>query len=314
MTPRKIIIDTDPGRDDAAAILMALASPELEVLGLVTVAGNVPLRCTERNARWLVELAGRPEIPVYLGCDRPRLRKPITSEHVHGPTGLGDFPLPEPRTPLAPGRGVDFIVDTVTSSPPGTITLCTLGPLTNVATALIEAPRIAEKIREIVMMAGAYGEVGNIWPCAEYNVYADPHAAAVVFRSGIPITTAPLDITHQALSSPERIARIAAIGNDGSRVIASLLSYRPPGDYFAQWYEIGAPLHDACPVAYLLKPDLFGGRKVNVMIETTSELTLGMTVVDWWYVTDRPPNAYFLREIDADGFYALLTERLARLP
>ncbi len=311
---RRIIIDTDPGQDDAVAILLALASPEdFDVLGIVAVAGNVPLALTEKNARRIVELAGRTDVPVHAGCVRPMVRTLRTAEHVHGRTGLDGYALPEPTMPLAAKHGVDFIVDTVMAAPEGEITLCTLGPLTNVAMALVKQPAIAGRLSRIVMMGGAYFEVGNITPAAEFNIYVDPQAADVVFRSGIPLTVAPLDLTHKMLTTETRRRAFAAIGNRTGAAVAGLLSFSERFD-LTKYGSIGAPLHDPCVIAWLLKPELFEGREINVSIETVSELTMGMTVADWWRVTDRPANALFLREGDADGYYALLTERLARLP
>ncbi len=312
---RRIIIDTDPGQDDAVAILLALASPEdFDVVGIVAVGGNVPLAHTEKNARRLVELAGRTDVPVYAGCGRPMARPRLqTAEHVHGPTGLNGYELPEPKVPLQAQHGVDFLVDTLMAAPQGEITLCTLGPLTNVAMALVKQPAIAGRVREIVMMGGAYFEVGNITPTAEFNIYVDPEAADVVFRSGIPITVAPLDVTHSALTTAPRLQAFADIGNRAGAAVAGLLSFSERFD-LQKYGGIGAPLHDPCVIAWLLRPELFKGRHINVSIETSSPLTLGMTVADWWRVTDRPANALFLRDVDADGFYALLTERLARLP
>ncbi len=311
---RRIIIDTDPGQDDAVAILLALASPQdFDVVGVVAVAGNVPLALTEKNARRIVELAGRPDVPVHAGAARPMVRPLRTAEHVHGRTGLDGYALPEPTVPLAEKHGVDFIVDTVMAAPAGEITLCTLGPLTDVALALTKQPAIAGRIAEIVMMGGAYFEVGNITPTAEFNIFVDPHAADMVFRSGIPLTVAPLDLTHRMLTTEERRQAFAAVGNRAGAAVAGLLSFSERFD-LTKYGGIGAPLHDPCVIAWLLKPDLFEGRQVNVSIETTSELTMGMTVADWWRVTDRPANALFLRDGDAEGYYALLTERLARLP
>ena len=311
---RRIIIDTDPGQDDAVAILLALASPEeLEVLGIVAVAGNVPLALTEKNARRIVELAGRTDVPVHAGCGRPMVRSLRTAEHVHGRTGLDGYALPEPAIPLAEKHGVDFIVDTVMAAGEGEITLCTLGPLTNVAMALIKQPAIAGRLRHIVMMGGAYFEVGNITPAAEFNIYVDPHAADVVFRSGIPLTVAPLDLTHRMLTTEKRRQAFAAIGNRTGEAVAGLLSFSERFD-LTKYGSVGAPLHDPCVIAWLLQPDLFTGRDINVSIETVSELTMGMTVADWWRVTDRPANALFLCDGNADGYYQLLTERLARLP
>ena len=313
MTARqKIIIDTDPGQDDAVAILLALASPELEILGITAVAGNVPLHLTEKNARKICELAGRPETPVFKGAIRPLLRRLVTAEAVHGKTGLDGPDLPEPAMKLQPGQAVDFIIDTLMHHDAGTVTLCTLGPLTNIALALNRDPRIAPRIQRIVMMGGGYFEQGNVTPSAEFNIYVDPHAADVVFGSHIPIVMMPLDVTHKALTTRKRVDAIRSIGTPVGKATAELL------DFFERFDETkygtdGAPLHDPCVIAWLLKPDLFSGRECNVTIETMSELTLGATVIDWWQVTDRPRNAHVMRDIDADGFFALLTERLARL-
>ena len=310
---RKIIIDTDPGRDDAAAILLALASPELEVVGIVAVAGNVQLHHTERNARRIVDLSGRSDVPVYAGCERPIERELVTSEHVHGQTGLAGYELPEPRMRLESRHGVDFIIETVMSAESGTITLCCIGPLTNIGTALVKEPRVAARIREIVLMGGTRAEVGNITPTAEYNMYVDPEAADIVLKSRIAITIAPLDVTGLVLASRQRLARFASLGNRAGRAIAGLLDFSQNLD-FTRWGGIGAPLWDPCAVAYLLQPELFKGKMVNVCIETTSPLTRGTTVVDWWQATDRSPNVNFLWDINVEGFFDLLTDRFARLP
>jgi len=313
MQPRKIIIDTDPGQDDAVAILLALASPEqIEVLGITCVAGNVPLALTARNARMVCELAGRPDIPVFAGCDRPLGRALVTAEHVHGKTGLDGPSLPEPQMPLQSQHAVDFIIDTVRSHPPGTITLCPLGPLTNIATALARAPDIAPRLQEIVLMGGAYFEVGNITPAAEFNIYVDPQAAQAVFAAGVPLVVMPLDVTHKALVTAERNAAFRNLGTPVGIAVAQMTEFFERYDR-EKYGSLGAPLHDPCVTAYLLAPHLFSGRHVNVEIETTSELTMGMTVADWWRVTDRPANATFMGQIDADGFFTLLTQRLARL-
>ena len=308
----KIIIDTDPGQDDAVAILLALASPELEVLAVTAVAGNVPLALTARNARVVCELAGRPDIPVHAGCDRPMARDLVTAEHVHGKTGLDGADLPDPTMPLAPGHAVDVLIETLRREPPGTVTLCPLGPLTNIGTALERAPDIASRIARIVLMGGAYFEVGNITPAAEFNIYVDPEAARAVFASGVPITVLPLDATHKALTTRARNDAFRAAGGVGE-VVAGWTGFFERFDKQKYGSE-GAPLHDPCVIAWLLRPDLFRGREVNVEIEVESPLTRGMTVADWWGVTDRAPNALFIGDVDADGFFALLTERIARLP
>ncbi|MET3924632.1 nucleoside hydrolase [Devosia sp. 2618] len=312
--PRKIIIDTDPGQDDAVAILLALASPEeFDVLGVVAVAGNVGLHHNANNARKVVELSGRREVPVYAGCARPIRRALVTAEYVHGETGLDGPDLPDPTIPLQAQHGVDYIIDTLMEAEPRTITLCTLGPLTNIAMAIIKQPAIVERIAEIVMMGGAYFEVGNITPAAEFNVYVDPEAADIVLRSGAPITMLPLDVTHQIQSTPDRLAKILGIGNASSKAVHDMLTFSETFD-LKKYGWTGAPLHDPTVIAYLLRPDLFEGRQCNVTIETASELTVGMTVTDYWHVTDKPKNVNYLRNGNADGFYALLTERLARLP
>ncbi len=310
---RKIIIDTDPGQDDAVAILLALASPELEVLGLTCVAGNVPLGLTQKNARIVCELAKRPDIKVFSGCEVPLERELVTAEHVHGKTGLDGPDLPDPTMELADGHAVDFLIDTLRSQPSGSVTLCPLGPLTNVATAFTRAPDIVERVQEIVLMGGAYFEVGNITPTAEFNIYVDPEAADIVFKSGVTLTVMPLDVSHKALVTKPRNDAFRALGNAAGIAVAQMTDFFERFD-LAKYGSDGAPLHDPCVTAYLIRPDLFTGRFVNVGIETGSELTRGMSVADWWGVTDRTPNATFIGDIDADGFFALLTERLARLP
>ena len=311
--PRKIIIDTDPGQDDAVAILLALASPvEIDVLGVVAVAGNVPLPLTEKNTRIICELAGRPDIPVFAGCDAPMARKLVTAEHVHGKTGLDGPQLPEPTMPLQAQHGVDYIIETLRTEPPGTVTLVPIGPLTNIGVAFKRAPDIIERVQEIVLMGGAYFEVGNITPAAEFNIYVDPEAADMVFKSGATITVMPLDVTHKALTSAKWIADIKALDTDVGRMVASWTDFFERFD-IEKYGSQGAPLHDPCTIAYLINSDLFQGRHINVAIETHSDLTLGMTVADWWRVTDRPANAMFMGSVDDKGFFDLLTERLARL-
>ena len=312
MTAQKIIIDTDPGQDDAVAILLALASPEIEVLGLTCVAGNVPLALTAKNAWIICELAGRPDLPVYAGCDRPLKRDLVTAEHVHGKTGLDGIALPDPTMPLAEGHAVDFLIETLRREPAGSVTLCPIGPLTNIATALHRAPEIAGRIRQIVLMGGAYFQVGNITPAAEFNIYVDPEAADIVFRSGIPLVVMPLDVTHKALTTRPRIEAFRALGTRVGEAVASWTDFFERFD-MEKYGSEGAPLHDPCTIAWLLRPDLFAGREINVEIELHGQYTAGMTVADWWRVTKRAPNALFIRDVDADGFYALLTERLARL-
>ncbi|MFV1530102.1 MULTISPECIES: nucleoside hydrolase [unclassified Phaeobacter] len=313
MSARKIIIDTDPGQDDAVAILLALASPEeIDLLGITCVAGNVPLALTQTNARRVCEVAGRPDMAVHAGCDAPLARPLITAEHVHGKTGLDGPELWDPTMPLAATHAVDFIIDSLRREAPGTVTLCPLGPLTNIATAFQKAPDIVARVQEIVLMGGAYFEVGNITPAAEFNIYVDPEAAAAVLSSGVPVTMMPLDVTHKALATRPRIEAIRALATKVGDFTADMLDFFERFDVEKYGSE-GGPLHDPCVIAYLIRPELFSGRKINVVVETTSELTLGMTVADWWGVTDRPANALFIGDLDADGFFDLITSRLATL-
>ena len=313
MSRRKIIIDTDPGQDDAVAILLALASPqEIDLLGIVAVAGNVPLPLTQKNARIVCELAGKRDGLVFAGCDTPLSRKLVTAEHVHGKTGLDGPQLSDPTMPLQDRHGVEFIVDVLRQEPPGSVTLVPIGPLTNIASAFTKAPDIVDRVGEIVLMGGAYFEVGNITPAAEFNIYVDPEAADIVFKSGVKLTVMPLDVTHKALTTRPRVDAFRGLGTEVGRMVAEWTDFFERFDKEKYGSE-GAPLHDPCTIAYLLRPDLFSGRLINVEIETQSELTLGMTVADWWRVSGREPNAMFTGDVDADGFFALLTERLARL-
>ena len=312
MMPEKIIIDTDPGQDDAVAILLALASPELEILGITAVAGNVPLQLTQRNARVVCELAGRTDIPVFAGCDAPLARHLVTAEHVHGKTGLDGIDLSDPRMLLQETHAAEFIVDTLRTQPAGSITLCTLGPLTNVATAFKSAPDVIGRVRRIVMMGGAYFEVGNITPAAEFNIYVDPEAAEIVFGSGVELIVMPLDMTHKALVTQPRVEAFKDLGTDLGHAVAAWIDFFERFDR-DKYGSDGAPLHDPTVIAYLLEPDLFVGRYINVEVETRSDLTRGMTVADWWGVTDRKANAVFMGDVDAEAFFSLLIRRISSL-
>ncbi|NJR39149.1 MAG: nucleoside hydrolase [Leptolyngbyaceae cyanobacterium CSU_1_4] len=307
---KKIIIDCDPGVDDAIALLLALASPELEILGIVTVAGNVSLSFTEKNARKICELANRGDMKVYAGCPRPILRSLETARHVHGETGLQGVDLPEPQMPLQRQHGVEFLIETLLqASEP--ITLATLGPLTNLAIALIQAPQIIPKIQEVVLMGGATGQ-GNVTASAEFNFYVDPHAAHIVFTSGLPLTLMGLDVTHKVLTTPERLQQIRAIASPVSTTAAAMLAHY--GAYDVEKYGmLGSPLHDPCVIAYLIQPELFLGRNLHVAIETTSELTMGRSVVDLWQAGQQAPNVHVIQQADDEGFYSLLIQRLSEL-
>lgn len=310
---QKIIIDTDPGQDDAVAILLALASGDvLDLLGVTCVAGNVPLALTARNARTICELAGRRDVAVFAGCDRPLGRAPVTAEHVHGRSGLDGPDLPAPAMPLQPAHAVDFVIETLRREPQGSVTLVPIGPLTNIATALTRAPDIGPRIGRIVMMGGAAFAGGNVTPAAEFNFHVDPQAADIVFRSGVPLVVVPLDVTHKVLVTPDRNAAFGALDTPVGRAVAAMTAFFDRYDR-EKYGGPGAPLHDPCTIAWLLEPGLFSGREINVTIETGSELTMGMSVADWWRVTDRPANALFLGDVDAAGVFDLLMRRLARL-
>lgn len=308
MAPRPIIIDCDPGQDDAVALLLALASPELEVLGITTVHGNVPLATTSANARALVEFAGRPELPVFAGSDRPLRRPGIHAVRVHGPSGLQGFDLPPARRQVEPRHAVEVLVDTLRER--DDVTLCPLGPLTNIAAAFTWAPEVVKRVRRIVLMGGA-SKGGNVTPAAEFNIHADPEAAAQVFAAGVPITMFGLDVTHKALVNGEHCRGFRAAGRIG-KAAAGWCDF--PERYNPVRYgAAGLPLHDPCVIAWLIDPTLFAGRECFVAVETESPLTLGQTVVDWWGRLGEKPNATVIDRIDDEGFFRLLTERLARL-
>lgn len=306
MTHTPIIIDCDPGVDDAIALMLALRSPELAIRGITTVAGNVPLNLTQHNARQICELMDRSDLAVYAGCPRPLVRSLVTAEDIHGRTGLDGASLPDPTMPLQHSHAVTYLVDTLQSIPEPII-LATLGPLTNLAVALIQAPNIRSKIAKIVMMGGAIAQ-GNITPAAEFNIYVDPHAAHVVFASGVPITLLSLDITHQVLTTPERLAAIKAVGTSASQVAVDLLSHYGKADE-ARLGTVGAPLHDPCVIAYLLRPDLFATVLGRVKVEINSPLSLGRTVVSFARESAQPAVT-IVEAVDAAGIYDLLIERL----
>lgn len=312
MTKRRIIIDCDPGQDDAIALFLAMASPqELGILGITAVAGNVPLPLTQRNVRQMCDIAGRTGIPVHAGCERPMVRELLTAEKVHGNTGIDGIEIVDPQTPLQEQHAVDFIVETLRAADEGSVTLVPTGPLTNIGTVLDRAPDVLPKIEQLVIMGGAMREGGNYSPSAEFNILVDPHAADIVFNCGRPIVSMGLDVTHQVLSTRARVARIKELDNPVADATAGMLSFFERHDSRKYGVE-GAPLHDPCTIAWLLQPDLFKGRECNLTVETKSELTMGHTAIDFWHVTDRPHNVNWIYSVDADGFYELLTSRLAR--
>jgi len=291
---------------------MAMASPdELEILGITAVAGNVPLDLTQRNVRMMCDIAGRTDIPVFAGCARPMRREPITAEYIHGATGIDGVDVFDPVTPLQSEHAVDFIIEALSDDSAAPVTLVPTGPLTNIGTAIRRRPDILRKVREIVVMGGAMREGGNRTPSAEFNIMVDPDAAEIVLNCGRPVTLIGLDVTHQVLSTRERVARIGELGNAVADATVGMLSFFHRYDT-NKYSSQGTPLHDPCTIAFLLQPALFKTKNCNVAVETESELTIGHTAVDFWHVTDRPPNVDWAYDVDADGFYELLTSRIAR--
>jgi purine nucleosidase len=306
----ELIIDCDPGVDDAIALLLAFAAPELRIRGITTVAGNVSLTHTSANARRICELANQRNIPIFAGCPRPILRSLETAAEVHGETGLKGIELPAPTLPIADEHAVSWLIQTLLANPEP-ITIAALGPLTNIAVAIIQAPQIIPKIREIVLMGGAITH-GNVTPSAEFNFYADPHAAHIVFTAGAPLTMISLDVTHTAIATPDRITAIRAIGEPFGPIVANLLAAY--GVYDQERYGFaGAALHDPCVIAYLIAPELFQSQSRYVEIETTSPNAIGRSIVDWWQMSEHPANVNVITSINADGFYQLLRDRLGQL-
>lgn len=307
--PRKIIVDTDPSPDDAVAFLVALGSPEeLELLAVTTVGGNVPLHYTTRNALMALELVNRTDVPVYAGAPGPLMVPLVTAEHVHGNTGFDGYDLPDPVAKPAEGFAPQKIVDLVMAEPEKTVTLCCLAPLTNIAMAMIIEPKLADRLAEIVLMGGARSEGGNITPAAEYNIAVDPEAAYRVIHCGAPIVMLPLDVTHKALTSKKRLEDLRSRKAPHIEPFYHLLKANKVFDE-KQYGTDGGPLHDPTVTAYLLKPEIFSGKLVNVEISLT-EPTRGMTVVDWYGVTERAKNVTYMNAIDADGYFELVWSRL----
>ncbi|AWY44508.1 nucleoside hydrolase [Pseudomonas putida] len=308
-----LIIDTDPGVDDVVALLFALASPqELSVRALTTVAGNVRLDKTSRNARLAREWAGREDVPVYAGAEKPMVRDPIYAEHIHGMEGLSGVPIYEPKKGLADGSAIDYLIDTLMAARPHSITIAMLGPQTNLALALIREPGIVQGIKEVVVMGGAHLNGGNITPMAEFNLFADPQAAEAVLKSGVKLTYLSLDVTHRILTSDARLRRIAGLNNNASRLVVDILNDCIKADMEHHGIA-GGPVHDATVIAYLLKPQLFSGRKVSVVVDCSEGPAFGQTIVDEGDGLKAPGNAFWVESGDAEGFFDLLTERLARL-
>jgi purine nucleosidase len=311
MPARSIILDTDPGQDDAFAILLALGSPtELNILGICAASGNITVEAAATNALKVLKLAGRDgDLPVYIGASRPLVVAPITAEAIHGASIVDGWDLP--RSDFATQKGVasDWIVSTVMNAPEKSITICALGPLTNIALALAKEPRIATRLHQIVMMGGACREPGNMNAVAEFNIFVDPHAAARVFASEADKVVVSLDVTSRLALSLQNISSIAKASNRLAPYLEHLL------EFYTNYARKNAPraLHDPAVIAWLLKPELFAGQFANVEIDSREGITYGQTVVDIAYRTGRVPNAHWLTDINSDGFFELLTSRLAAL-
>jgi inosine-uridine nucleoside N-ribohydrolase len=304
-----ILIDCDPGHDDAIALLLALASPEVEVLGVTTVHGNATLANTTINALKILELAGRTDLEVAAGADRPLIRAPRTAAHVHGETGLDGPELPAPAASAVAAHAVDYLAERLRTAP-RPVTLVPTGPLTNIALLLARYPDIAPAIERIVLMGGAIAE-GNITPAAEFNIWVDPEAAARVFASGIDTTMVGLDVTHRALMTPADADRLAESGRVGT-VVAELFAFY--NRFHSRVYDLpGSPVHDALAVGHLLRDDLLGTKHCHLAIDCASELCRGRTVVDLWHVTGEAPNAHVATDVDGPAFIDLLVERIGSL-
>jgi inosine-uridine nucleoside N-ribohydrolase len=305
--PTPIVLDCDPGHDDAIALLLALASPEVELLGVTTTYGNQTLVKTTQNALRVLELVGRTDVPVAMGADRPLVRELAVAGHVHGESGLDGPVLPAATTTPASADAIAFLAGAVRGAG-RPVTLVPTGPLTNLARYL--ETHGADGIERIVLMGGSIAE-GNITPAAEFNIWADPEAARLVFASALDVTMVGLDVTHQALLGPDEEARLRATGRIGT--FAAELNV-----FFSRYHREtygwnGAPIHDAVAVALMIRPELVETRHRNVEIEVESELCRGRTVVDLWNRTDRPPNAHVGVGIDREGFFDLLVERIGSL-
>ncbi|MEO2160592.1 MAG: nucleoside hydrolase [bacterium] len=310
---KQIILDCDPGQDDAVALALAMAAKdEIDLLGVTTVAGNVPLNLTQRNARIMCDICHRTDIKVYAGAEKPMAQPLVTAEHVHGKSGLDGIVIYEPTTPLEEKHAVDFIIETCLAADNNSIFLVTTGPLTNIGLAIERAPAILSKIKEIILMGGALREGGNITPSAEFNIYVDPEAAQIVLRCGRPIVMMSLDVTHQVLTTRKRVDAIRNLDSTVGEPIASLIEFYERYDE-EKYHLDGAPLHDPCTIAYLIKPDLFSLKEVNVEVETEGDFTRGATVVDYWDVTERTPNVQWAHSVDDEGFFKLLNMYLSKV-
>ncbi len=304
---RRLIIDCDPGIDDAVMLMLAVASRSLDIAAIMTVAGNVPLELTNRNARMVLEFMGRQDIPVHCGCPRPMLRKAVTAEDFHGETGIAGMNVFEPQTPAAPGHAVDALIALCRAAAPASLTLVVSGPMTNLACALVMAPDIAAAFAEIVVMAGAQSEGGNITPYAEFNVFADPQAAAIVFSAGLPTTVLSLDVTHAVRAEPAYIARLRRLSGPRSAMLTSLLD---AANRLEQSSKPGraAPMHDPATIVWLLAPHIFTFRPCRVSVVTAPGKRFGQTRVRF----SRSGPHRWVETADADAFFGVIETVLGK--
>ncbi len=311
---KNILIDADPGHDDAIAIMFAAASTELNILGITCVAGNSTLDNTVINALKVCTFINRKDIKIYSGSDKPLINDLVTASHVHGKSGLeynGEEILIPDNYKKQKMSAVDFIIETCSNN--DEITLCPTGPLTNIAKALIKKPEISKNIEKIVFMGGAAMTLGNITPSAEFNIFVDPHAANVVLNSNIKIIMMGLDVTHKVLVDESIVNDFTLIGNKSSILFKDLM------EFYSRFHKkkyntLSSPLHDPCVIGYLIKPELFSGKLCNVIVEEESKITMGKTVVDWLDVTERNKNCLVINEVNSEGFFKLLREKLSLLP
>ena len=307
-----LIIDCDPGVDDAVALLLAFATPDvLDLICVTTVAGNVDIGRTVRNARLIRQIAGRGDVPVHPGAVRPLRRPPADASQFHGDSGLGDFPLIEPALPADPMPAEDAIIKAVMARPQGAVRLAVTGPMTNLALALRKAPQIAGRLGPVVAMGGARAEGGNITASAEYNIWADPDAAAEVLAAGLDLALIGLDATHQVRATTERIARLKAIDTPSAHAAWAMLDFCQRRQKELVGWE-SPPLHDPCVIAFLLDPALFETRPAHIRVETVSDLTRGHTQVEFRLSAPSPANARWATKADGQGLFDLLIDRLSR--
>jgi len=306
---RPLIFDCDPGQDDAISLIMALSPGSgLDIRAITVVAGNTSLAKCERNARMIAEICGRADVPVYAGCSAPLELPLATAEEVHGVEGLDGIEIFEPTIALQSEHGVDAIIRLCRTVED--IVLVPTGPLTNIATAFTRAPDIVERISEVVIMGGARSEAGNITPSAEFNIFVDPHAAKIVFDAPVRKTVFGLDVTHKALIRDVHVDRIAALGTDMGQSLTGMLRSNYAEYDRAKFGTAGTPIHDACTTSYLLQPDMFTFKSVNVQVETESQLTRGHTSVDFWQMTDRAPDTNWAINVNAAQFFDIMIDRI----